>query len=88
MRVLTANRLHDGAVVYRTAGGEWTHRFGEAARLDVSEAEAALQAALATPQAVVEAYLLEADESGPAGRERLRERIRAGGPTAGSSRDE
>lgn len=85
MKVLTANRLHDGVVVYSDVRGGWTHRFSEAARLDEAGAAAALETALAASELLVGPYLLEADEGGPVGRERLRERIRAGGPTAGST---
>ena len=84
MKVLTANRLTDGAVVYRAPAGDWTLRLEEAARFDEAEAALALQAANEAPASLVGPYLLEADDAGPLGRERLRERIRAGGPTAGS----
>ena len=88
MKVLTANRLQDGVVVYRAPTGEWTLSLDQAARMEEAEAAAALEAALAQAGVLVGPYLLEADEKGPVGRERLRERIRAAGPTAGSTRHE
>jgi hypothetical protein len=86
MKILTANSLADGAVVYRTEDGAWSERLVEAERFTSPErAEAALAEAAAAFRTVVGAYLIEADEKGLAGRERLKETIRAGGPTVGHS---
>ena len=87
MKVLTANRLTDGAVVYFAEQGGWTQALQAAARLTPDEAEAALARTNAEPGVFVGPYLMEADEAGAAGRERLRETIRAGGPTVGHSLD-
>ena len=84
MKVLTANRLGDGVVVYLAADGSWSHQLADAARLEDDSAAGALAAANAAPHQLVGAYLLEADVAGPIGRDRLRELIRASGPTAGS----
>lgn len=80
--VLTANRLVDGVVVFLDPHGCWSDRFADARGLadDGEEAEALArgQAAVAAC-AVVEPYLVALGEDGkPA---RLRERIRAEGPT-------
>lgn len=89
LQVLTANRLGDGRVVYLDPEGGWSTRL-DAARLvrtaeEVDAAEAAGSAAVAD-RFVVEPYLIGVEfvEDGvrPA---RLRERIRAEGPTTGHS---
>jgi hypothetical protein len=85
MKILTANRLTDGAVVYLTASGDWSHDLSHALRLTDADAPAALAAAELLPRVLVGPYLIDADERGPAGRERLKETIRAAGPTVGHS---
>jgi hypothetical protein len=85
MKVLTASRLSDGAVVYLANDGAWTRDFAAAARLDSDAAPAALQQAQAQPRVLVGAYLLELDGETVEKRERLREAIRANGPTVGHS---
>jgi hypothetical protein len=87
MKVLTANRLTDGIVVYLAADGRWTPRFEEAERLSADAAAAALAAANARPELIVAPYLVAVDGGEVEPRERLRERIRAGGPTVGHSLD-
>ena len=87
-KMVTANRLSDGVVVYRTADGRWTHELAEgeivegkelgAARL--AEAEAAVAACR-----VVAPYLIDVVAEGEVVRPaRFREAIRAAGPTVGS----
>jgi hypothetical protein len=85
VKVLTANRLADGAVVYLGEDGRWTHKLQAALRLGPEDAETALAQAQAKPGLFVGPYLIEANEGGAVGRERLRETIRAGGPTVGHS---
>jgi len=82
---VTANRLADGRVVFRTPDGSWSGRISDAA---VADSEAAAAPALsgaqsdADNQIIVDPYLIEIDLSGPAPRPaRLREAIRAFGPT-------
>ena len=82
---VTANRLRDGRVVFRTASGGWS--------LDVADSgiepnEAAADAVLAEVVAhanaldVVEPYVVEMNTSGRTPRPaKLRESIRAMGPT-------
>lgn len=81
--VVTANRLSDGAVVYRTINNEWTAKLEEAAI--VAKADAAtelLQAARAEGTRVVDVYIapvkVERDKVLPGN---LRELIRLRGPT-------
>ena len=86
MKLLTANRLADGTVVWLTAEGAWSEQSDAAARLDTEAAAAALVEAERQFRTVVGAYLIDADEAGTiVARERLRETIRAKGPTAGHS---
>ena len=81
--VITANRLHDGAVVHRTASGEWTEDLGKAQILRTAEdALKALKAANTDGLNAVGPYVAPveaASESAHPGN--LREVIRAGGPT-------
>ncbi|MGH7091619.1 MAG: DUF2849 domain-containing protein [Stellaceae bacterium] len=81
--LVTANRLRDGAVVYRTADG-WSPEITRSHVVSASEAEALLAAAIAGPKPlqVVTPYLIEAVvEAGAVQPLTLRERIRAGGPS-------
>lgn len=84
-RVLTANRLTDGISVWLAADGEWTTSIVEAflARHDdaVAALEAAGQQALADNR-VIDVNVIEIEETASGPRpNRLRERIRADGPT-------
>lgn len=82
-QLVTANRLRDGAVVYRT-GDSWSPDIAGSRLAAPSEAEALLAAATAGPKPlpVVAPYLIDAEvESGAVRPLSLRERIRAGGPT-------
>ena len=81
--VVTANRLGDGAVVYRTADGRWTEKLSEAAVLTtVPSATEVLQAAIADDVGAVGAYVapvqLNGDQIRPGNQ---RELIRLQGPT-------
>jgi hypothetical protein len=81
--ILTAHDLRSGEVVYWSAGGRWVERLRDAARLDDEKAKAALAQAEAAFTTVVHAYLVPADAAGaPIARERVRETIRARGPSA------
>jgi len=86
-RVLTANRLDDGAVVYRSAAGDWVARLADAA---VAEDEAAATALLAAGEAdlarglVVGPYLIAVARGAAPAPVTQRERIRAAGPTVAS----
>ncbi len=84
-QALTANRLTDGRVVFRTNAGGWTLAVREAAlATDQAAADAALAAGKAdeAAQVIVDPYLIDIDLSGAEPRPaRLREAIRAFGPT-------
>ena len=81
--VVTANRLADGAVIYRTSAEQWTTDLAAAAVVTTSEAAQALLAGARTDLlSIVDPYVAPVVLAG--GRPRpgnLRERIRAAGPT-------
>jgi hypothetical protein len=83
MKVLTANRLSDGEVVF-WRGGHWVERFADAEifAADDPAAEGAEAVGKGQPTVVIEPYLIDIAE-GPAGIAPVsyRERIRALGPT-------
>ncbi|WGM39998.1 DUF2849 domain-containing protein [Caulobacter sp. NIBR1757] len=81
MKVLTANRLIDGEVVFWQAG-QWVERFADADIFDGDAGESAVAVAKSQPTVIVEPYLIDIAE-GPAGLAPVsyRERIRALGPT-------
>ncbi len=87
MRILTANRLIDGRVVFRDAGGRWVEAFDAAVPFATAETEAVLAAAEADVAArlIVGPYAVEVIEV-EGGREpkAMREKIRVSGPTSGS----
>jgi len=93
MHLITANDLRTGIVVYLTAAGGWTPDIaGSRLAADEAEGEALLAAAKrsAAARGVVEPYLIEVEAADGAPRpRRLREHIRARGPTVPSdfSRD-
>jgi hypothetical protein len=82
--VVTANRLGDGAVIYRAADGGWTTALDAAAvATATADAVALLSAALADQLAAVDPYVapvrLTPEQDVLPGN--LREQIRASGPT-------
>jgi hypothetical protein len=81
--VVTANRLADGAVIYRTPGQQWSTELAAAAVVTTSEAAKALLADARTALVkVVDPYVAPVELNG--GRPHpgnLRERIRAAGPS-------
>ena len=81
--VITANRLGDGAVVYRSADGSWTKDLAAAAVVTTTPAAIdLLTAALADKLKAVDAYVAPVELTSqrvlPGN---LRERIRSNGPT-------
>ena len=82
--VITANRLGDGAVVYRAADGTWTMDLAAAAVVTTTPtALELLGAAISDKLAVVDAYVAPVEVT-PQQRVlpgNLRERIRCSGPT-------
>jgi hypothetical protein len=82
--VVTANRLGDGAVVYRTLDGHWTTRLEQAAVVNTAPAATELLgAAVADDIGAVGAYVapVRLDKDGAVQPGNLREAIRHGGPT-------
>jgi hypothetical protein len=82
--VVTANRLRDGAVIYRKRGGGWTTDLALAEVVDtLPAAQALLKIAAADDVGAVAPYVapveLTADHQVLPGN--LRERIRVAGPT-------
>ncbi|BCP51817.1 hypothetical protein K32_04340 [Kaistia sp. 32K] len=85
-KLITANHLSDGLVVFLTASGGWSYRLADARVIPDAELEDALRHAKAQQEAliVVDPYEIEAtvDADGLPVPVRLREKIRAaGGPT-------
>ncbi|MBI1187052.1 MAG: DUF2849 domain-containing protein [Alphaproteobacteria bacterium] len=82
MKMLTAHDLKTGEVVYWSARGEWTPRLADSALLEDAAADDALKAAQGRETIVVNPYLVPMDQPAtPVARERVRELIRARGPT-------
>ena len=85
LKVLTANRLRDGDVVYLTAEGAWSQWLEEADLAETPEAEAALLALgeqALDQRLVVDPYLMAVTRiDGGFGPVSQREIIRARGPS-------
>ena len=81
--VVTANRLGDGAVVYRTADRHWTTHLEQAAVVTTAPAASELLAAAAADDVAVGAYVapVHREPDGTVSPANLREIIRHGGPT-------
>ncbi|WP_051881480.1 DUF2849 domain-containing protein [Parvularcula oceani] len=83
-KILTANRLRDGVVIYRMGDGSWTEDISRAQVVEGEDAIGALAMAQADESESVGAYLMDVETTGgthPSGRGRLREEIREAGPT-------
>jgi hypothetical protein len=85
MDILTGNELTSGATVYLDGAGNWIEDL-QAARLFAKDEKAELDGALAATKAGGRVISLEIEEveqvDGVIVPKRLRERIRAAGPTA------
>lgn len=85
MEILTGNELTSGATVYLDGAGNWIEDL-QAARLFSKEEVAERDVALAATKATGRVISLEVEEVSQEGGQivpkRLRERIRAAGPTA------
>jgi hypothetical protein len=80
--VVTANRLADGAVIYRTSDDRWSTKLAAASVVTTSDAANALLAGARADLRIVDAYVAPVELDGAAPRPgNLRERIRAAGPT-------
>ncbi|MBW7850711.1 MAG: DUF2849 domain-containing protein [Rhodospirillales bacterium] len=83
-RIVTANRLRDGRVVFLTGAG-WSSDVAKAQALSPAEAEAALELVSMGPRTeVIAAYATEIDADGLP--KRVRERIRVAGPSVRTRR--
>ena len=85
LKAITANRLDDGIAVWLTAEGGWTERFAEAQVADtpaLQESQEAIAAEAVALCSVVDALPIDVVlEDGIAVPKKLKERIRALGPT-------
>jgi hypothetical protein len=82
MKLITAHELLTGEVVYWTEAGAWSKHIKDAAAFPDEPADAAIATAKKQSTIVTNVYLVEADAPGqPSSRVRLRETIRAQGPT-------
>jgi hypothetical protein len=82
--VITANRLRDGAVIWRTAAGGWSTDLADAVIVDAEpEVKRLLQLAASEGTVAVGAYAapVEHDQEGRVVPGNLREIIRRSGPT-------
>ena len=83
MKLLTANRLSDGVVLWYAADG-WVEDGALAVRFDDDAADALHKQWAARETEVVAPYLIPIDADGrPVQREHVREFVRANGPTIG-----
>lgn len=81
-KAITAWETTTGDVVWMTASGSWTKDASEIAAFTGDEAEARLAEAEAAETEITDPYFMEVSDDGAiAGRETLRETIRANGPT-------
>jgi hypothetical protein len=85
VKIVTANRLSDGRVIYAGLNNQPVERLDEASTLDEAAAEIVLAEVAGRPDVFVNPYLVEVQDRAPSGRDRLKERIRAAGPTVGHS---
>ena len=85
MKIVTANRLSDGRVIYADASGEPVGALDQAGRFDGEAAEVALSQAALQPAIFVNPYLVEVADGRPSGRDRFKKLIRSRGPTVGHS---
>ncbi len=81
-KAVTAWNTQTGAVVWMTSTGGWSESQAEIGVFTGDEAEARLAEALAAETIVNDPYFMEVTPEGAiTGRETIRERIRAEGPT-------
>ncbi len=95
MKIITANRLSDGRVIYLGVNGLPVESLGLAGRFDEQAAQQALEQVSGNPAIFVNPYAVEVQVSEgadskagplqPSGRDRLKETIRSAGPSVGNS---
>lgn len=85
MKLLTANRLNDGVVMWYTPNG-WVEDAALATRLEDAAADALQKEAAAQETLWVGVYSIPLNDSdAPVQREWVREYVRANGPTIGAT---
>jgi len=87
VKIVTANRLSDGRVIYVGVDNQPVERIDQASVLDDPAAAVVLADVAGRPDVFVNPYLVEVQDHAPSGRDRLKERIRSAGPTVGHSVD-
>ena len=85
MKIVTANRLSDGRVIYVGVDNQPVERIDQASILDDATAEIVIAEVAGRPEIFVNPYAVEVQDRTPSGRDRLKERIRSAGPTVGHS---
>ncbi len=85
MKIVTANRLSDGRVIYAGVDNQPVEHIDQASVLDETAAELVLADVAGRPDVFVNPYLFEVQNRSPSGRDRLKERIRSAGPSVGHS---
>ena len=85
MKIVTANRLSDGRVIYAGVDNQPVETIDQASVLDEAAADIVLAEVAGRPAVFVNPYLVEVQGHPPSGRDRLKERIRSAGPTVGHS---
>ena len=85
MKIVTANRLSDGRVIYAGVDNQPVDHIDQASVLDEATADIVLTEIAGRPDIFVTPYAVEVDDHTPSGRDRLKERIRSAGPTVGHS---
>lgn len=85
MKIVTANRLSDGRVIYAGPSGDPVEALDGAGWFDGEAADVALARAAQDPAVFVNPYLVEVADGCPSGRDRFKELIRSRGPTVGHS---
>ena len=85
MKIVTANRLSDGRVIYVGVDNQPVEHIDQASVLDDAAAEIVVAEVAGRPEVFVNPYAVEVQDRAPSGRDRLKERIRSAGPTVGHS---
>ena len=85
MKIVTANRLSDGRVIYAGVDNQPVERIDQASVLDEATTDIVLDEVAGRPDVFVNPYAVEVEGHTPSGRDRLKERIRSAGPTVGHS---
>jgi hypothetical protein len=82
VKIVTGHDLRTGEVVYMTADGGWVKHIADGAAFEEDASIEALARGKSQPTLITNVYLVEADAPGePAKRVKIREDIRARGPT-------